>query len=97
MEEVYMAQCEPGWGEHTSSNLDDITEITPENIHAALTSEIPSHTPSLEKITEWLQKCRENPENPPTIELYQDDECPTCGHNPLRHYELTYYKGTTND
>ena len=92
-----MMQCEPGWGEHTSSNLDDITEITPENIHAALTSEIPSHTPSLEEITEWLQKCRETSYNPPTIELYREDECPTCGHDPEIHYELYYHSEDTND
>ena len=93
-EEIYMARCEPGWGEQQSSNLDEITEYyTPELIHAALISEIPSHTPSIEKIEAWLKENRETTlnNNRKSLFLYADEECPHCGHDPDQSYELTYY------
>ena len=93
-EEIYMSRCEPGWGEHYSSNLDEITEyFTAELIHTALISEIPSRTPSVEEIKTWLKENRETTlnNNREGLLLYRDEECPHCGHNPEQIYELTYY------
>ena len=101
-EEVFLMRVESGFGEHYPSIFDELEDITAENIYNTLkefagekATWIELYT--LQYIESWLNKARQNPNECHDTILYQEDECPHCGHWPDARVELTYNTYTLNE
>lgn len=96
-EEVYVMQCQPGWGEHFPTILDDLPEVTPTAIVKGLRKQFPTEHKHIKpiEINKWLKQMRayEGDENDrPSLPLFAEEECDKCGHDPEIRYELEYQK-----
>ena len=92
--EVYVMECQPGWGEHHESGLDNLEDITAENIHNALKDrKYFVALPGIPEIEKWLKEAKQAVENnvePNPLFIGSEPECDKCGYDPDTSYEIQY-------